>query len=404
MKFNKYFKFFILLLFAIIISLPALSEIQFGNVLSKIIIDEPIDKNFKINLIFEKKFNGNAFIQKRQNGSYYVFVPNTDTYNKDIKVIYRNGKNKSKIKINVERSIYQKDDTDTAYIKLDVNTANGYTIDLYSKTVEQLEQEPFVFSFNMGRTICLILLLAALAGIAKIILSAKKSTYKYSRSINSKSNNKIFDNELVSNPNVIEPIQPEENETLNKNNEEFHILPNLKKTQNLKHSDNESFSCFDIPMARDLNPTESTFALNNPIKPNPKSIMEKTAKSKVSNPISKSFVDESAQLDLPVVEDLKTGQSNNYIKKTNTPELLSELRITPSKGFYLTTVNDTFGLFGFVGANIIPLKQFSDLSQINLQARFYDRQKDSDLYIVRLDSYKAMIEINDTGMKELAVL
>lgn len=404
MNFNKYLKLFILLIFTVIISLPSFSEVQFENILSKIIIDEPIDKNFNINLIFEKEFNGNAFIQKRQNGSYYVFVPNTDTYNKDIKVIYKDGKNKSKIKINVEKSVYQKDNSDTAYIKLDVNTANGYTIDLYSKTIEQLENEPFVFGFNLGKTICLLILLVAFAGLIKIVLSVRKSSYKYSRSINSKSDNKISDNEPVSIPDAIESVKPKKEEFINKGLEEFHILPKIKKTQALRHSDNESFSCFDIPMAEDLNPTESTFALNNPIKQNPKSIMEKTAKSKVSNPISKAFIDEAAQLDLPVVEDIKTEKTINLSKKTNDPELLSELRITPTKGFYLTTVNDTFGLFGFVGANIIPLKQFSDLSQINLQARFYDRQKDSDLYIVRLDSYKAMIEINDTGMKELAVL
>lgn len=187
-------------------------------------------------------------------------------------------------------------------------------------------------------------------------------------------------------------------------NEEFHILPNLKKKQTLKLSDNNSFSCFDIPMAEDLNTSESAFSLNNPVKQNPKSVMEKTAKSKVTNPITKSFADESSQLDLPVVDDIKNKKNNTQTQKANEPELISELKITPTKGFYLTTLNDSFSLFGFVGANIILLKQFSDLSQINLQARFYDRQKDSDLYIVRLDSYKAMVEISDTGMKELAVL
>ena len=67
-------------------------------------------------------------------------------------------------------------------------------------------------------------------------------------------------------------------------------------------------------------------------------------------------------------------------------------------------MDDAFALFGYVGDKVFLLKKFNDLTQINLQARFYDRNANSDLYIVRLDSYKAMVEISDKGMKELAVL
>ena len=71
----------------------------------------------------------------------------------------------------------------------------------------------------------------------------------------------------------------------------------------------------------------------------------------------------------------------------------------------MTTIgSDTLALFGFVGENIYLLKKFSDLAQINLQARFYDKNGNNDVYIVRLDSYKAMVEISNDSMKELAVL
>ena len=83
-------------------------------------------------------------------------------------------------------------------------------------------------------------------------------------------------------------------------------------------------------------------------------------------------------------------------------ELLSVLNITPNKGFYLTNLDDTIALFGFVNNNVFLFDRFKDLSQINLQARFYDRSGNNEIYIVRLDSFKAMIEISDSGMKELA--
>ena len=99
-----------------------------------------------------------------------------------------------------------------------------------------------------------------------------------------------------------------------------------------------------------------------------------------TNPIYGSYLDDASELDLPMAEDVIKIEKP-VEQKNDAPELLSELRITP-----------------------FLLKKFKDLSQINLQARFYDRQKNSDLYILRLDTYKAMIEISETGMKELAVL
>ena len=104
---------------------------------------------------------------------------------------------------------------------------------------------------------------------------------------------------------------------------------------------------------------------------------------------------------MPSVDELKKDEGKNQEKKA---ELISILNITPNKGFYLTTVDDTMALFGFIGENVFLLQKFADLSQINLQARFYDKNGDNDVFIVRLDSYKAMIEISNDSMKELAVL
>ena len=80
------------------------------------------------------------------------------------------------------------------------------------------------------------------------------------------------------------------------------------------------------------------------------------------------------------------------IQEINNAELLSVLNITQNKGFYLTTVEDTLALFGFINDNVFLLKKFRDLSQINLQARFYDKSGNNDLYIVRLDSYKPVFD------------
>ena len=132
--------------------------------------------------------------------------------------------------------------------------------------------------------------------------------------------------------------------------------------------------------------------------------IQKLSKTRTkTNPITKR--QETAEgLDIPAVEELFPKKEEQKKEQDNRAELLSELHITPNKGFYLTTINDSFSLFGFVNDNVFLLKNFEDLSQINLQARFYDKNGDNDIYIVRLDTYKAMVEISDTKILELAVL
>ena len=178
-------------------------------------------------------------------------------------------------------------------------------------------------------------------------------------------------------------------------------LPKLNIKKTLKSIDNNSFSCFDIPLVNDTKPTQDEF--KSTLKQTSNLLKEKSAKSKLTNPISNNFIEDSSELALPVIEKIKKKEEKAEEKNT-TPELLSELHITPTKGFYLTTVDDSFALFGYVGEKVFLLQKFNDLTQINLQARFYDRSANKDMYIVRLDSYKALVEISDEGMKELAVL
>lgn len=399
MNISKLFKFFLLAICFIVLSLPSLAEIQYSNVLDRIVINEDVNKNYNLNLVFENKFNGNAFMQKRQNGSYYVFVPDTAASSKNIKIIYKDGKDKSNIKIKVEESVYQKDDMDTAYVKLNVNIIGDYSIQLISKTVEEMGTEPIGTNFNWGKLICTIILLLSFVILAKLISVSQKNSNGLYGII---SPHPILKTDLPINLMSAAERSLLENrqEQVSKSKENENSQIDIRRA--LKSSDSESFSCFDIPSDEEDNNYQD-IEINSKIKQPTISLYEKTLKSKVTNPISQ-VSDEASEFEMPFVEDNRLSSINKEIKK-NEPELLSELRITPTKGFYLTTTNDNlFALFGFVGPNVFLLKKFSDLSQINLQARFYDRQKDSDLYIVRLDSYKAMVEISDTGIKELAVL
>lgn len=393
MKYNNFFRFFKLLFVLFVFSIPAFVSAEELNTISRITVEHPIDNKYNLSLFFNEKFNGRAFIQEKETGSYLVFIQDT-TVNKDsIKIGYKNKKDKSKIKIQIEDKPIIKNNKQSNYVKLTVNTKDGYSIGLLANTINDI---PIKKSnkLNVFSLILISLFAFLIFGIKKLMKNTNNNNQSYTAF---PSKYKDMNKEFSSIPNSSDSTK--EKETL------FHTAVlekvNLKKT--LKTIDNNSFNCFNFPEPEKTENTQkqSNIEFKSTLNQTSKLLKEKTVKSKISNPI-KSSKEDLSELKLPLVKEI---EKNKQIKEqTEGPELLSELHITPTKGFYLTTVDDTFALFGFVGEKVYLLKKFNDLSQINLQARFYDSHANNDMYIVRLDSYKAMVEISDTGMKELAVL
>ena len=389
MKYNIFFKLFTFIFIFLIFAFPVFAEVKETNILSKVIIEEAENNSYRLNLIFNEKFTGNAFIQKGQQGSYFVYIPETIMSPKNTKVIYKNKNDKQNIKINIEEKPFIKDRSQSNYVRLSVDVSKDYSLRLLAKTIDQEREILPLKYFNINSLILTILLGIFIFLSLRIIRMAKlnKTTTSYtSFPINYMDSMQELKNHLTTEMQYEKPILQK---------------VNIKKT--LKSADCDSFSCFDIPLVDDT--IQQEYEFKSTLKQTSNLLKEKTAKSKQTNPMSRNYAEDSSELALPVVEDLPMKQPQKEKKEENkTPELLSELHITPTKGFYLTTVDDTFALFGYVGDKVFLLQKFSDLTQINLQARFYDRNTNSDTYIVRLDTYKAMVEISDTGMKELAVL
>ena len=386
MKCDIFFKLFTYIFISFIFICPVFAEITDANVLSKLMIEQSDNNTYKINLIFDKKFTGNAFIQKGEDGTYFIYIPETVVKSNKIKIAYKDKKDRKNIKINIEEKPFIKENVQSNYVRVSVNLNKDYSISLMAQTIEHDKKALPLLSFNFTSLLFLIMFVLSLY-LTFSMMKMTKSTIKNSYT--------SFPSSYLSNKedykNSSEIIMPEKQT----------ILPKLNIKKTLRNTDSNSFSCFDIPLVDDNRQSQEEF--KSTLKQTSSILKEKAAKSKHTNPISRNNVEDSLELDLPVVEDIKKTKDETEIKE-QAPELLSELHITPTKGFYLTTMDDAFALFGYVGDKVFLLKKFNDLTQINLQARFYDRNANSDLYIVRLDSYKAMVEISDKGMKELAVL
>ena len=387
MKCDIFFKLFTILFSTVLFVSPIFAEVSDSNILSKIIVEQAENNSYRLNLLFNQKFTGNAFIQKGESGNYYVYIPETIIQSNKIKIAYKNRKDKSNIKISIEEKPFIKEDMQSNYVRISVNMKDDYSLRLLAQTAEK-EKNVFSAAPIKFNSFIFIVLLAVVIYLFFKMIKMTKSTYKtsytafptgYSLPTKDHENNNEYD---------LQTIKPT-------------TLPKLNIKKTLKSIDNNSFSCFDIPLVDDTKPTQDEF--KSTLKQTSNLLKETSAKSKLTNPISNNFIEDSSELALPVIEKIKKKEEKAEEKNT-TPELLSELHITPTKGFYLTTVDDSFALFGYVGEKVFLLQKFNDLTQINLQARFYDRSANKDMYIVRLDSYKALVEISDEGMKELAVL
>ena len=382
-------KLFVSVVLFILFIFPANAFANTLNNLSSVNIEKADKDTYKLNLIFKSKYQGNAFIQKRDKGNYYIFLPDTYFSHNKPKIKYKVRKDKSNIRVDAEKKPFITENKQSSYVRLAVNTNDDYSLKIVSESLDEKTTGFIPFMKGLFKTafICLLIFGAALFSfnaMSKFNLNLNSVTLRKRVRNNTISADKNFD-KLKSTDR--KPKAAVKNST----------SPNVNINKSLKTFSEDSFTCFDL----EEKPSETTNKdVNYKKNINRKSVLlsNPQVKSRLNqtNPIKKKPV-----IDMPAAEDVI--QTTNKEEK-NAPELISVLNITPNIGFYLTNVGETLALFGFVKDNVFLLKKFADLSQINLQARFYDKHGENDLYIVKLDTYKAMIEISSTSMKELAVL
>lgn len=385
-------------------SVPSIAENEVINSLSQIVVDKPIDNSYLLSLFFKENFQGNAFLQKRKNGSFYVYIPDTVmTSKRNLKMIYRGNVSQDDVRIAIEEQPFIKESGQSRYIRLAVETPVNSDIQLTA-------QKMVPSKTKIGGSI-MSLYSIILAVLLTIVAILSVSIYKAVKSLNKTSSNSYttFPAEFLNAPT--EYVRTTSNNITHEKPAKIDV--DAKIISPIAPND---FSCFNLPLKKPEISAPISSAMNKTV--NAPSIEDRTiqAKAAATNPIKKqnSSTGENieSELDLPTLDDMKIVESSEDIEVTERndedgyrPELISELKIGTDKGFYLTTVGDSsFALFGYIGEKIFFLQKFTDLTQVNLQARFYDKKEGNDLYIIKLDSYKAMLAVSDTEIKELAVI
>ncbi len=362
MKKIFYLKIFTFLVFLFFGMLASFASETGMNTLDRIIIEPSNQKEITLNMLFNDNYKGNAFIQKITDGSYYVFLPDSVIAKSGAKIHYSSGFDRKKIKLTVSQNEAIKGNSTTNYVRISVDMLDDYAINLVSGL--DSDYNGFLMQIKSLNFVSLFALFAVAAIIYMLFRLVKRTKET------------IDKGNYTSVPKTFIPDF--------KNN-------NSPADKSLKSGSDNSFECFDIPVKQ--NKSQTSYEIESTLNQTSKLLNENsgTVRLKHTNPILKAATGTPGLL-IPAVDEAE-------IKKQ---KIISKLNISHNKGFYVTSENNKTYLFGFVNDKSFLLQEFNRISQINLQARYYDKKDNKETYIVRLDNYKSMIEISEFDMRELA--
>lgn len=108
--------------------------------------------------------------------------------------------------------------------------------------------------------------------------------------------------------------------------------------------------------------------------------------------------------DLPEIEQVAAFEEPIIQETAQEEVVLSQVEIEDGKGFYLVDYEGATVLAGNIGEEIFVLKKFDTSVQGKLQARLNENRGFANDYLVRLNGYKAMVEVSKDSMNLLIEL
>lgn len=132
---------------------------------------------------------------------------------------------------------------------------------------------------------------------------------------------------------------------------------------------------------------------NMPVQPQP-TVQQTASKDVISKASTQKIDDEEDDTDF----DIDSEEETEKPLDPNAPKLVSNVKISNNKGFYLIRYGSIYSLIGYINDEIFVIKNFEKVYNHNLQTRLNERKHDRATYIVRVDNYKALIEVSETKM------
>lgn len=414
----------VLLIFVFSLKGTALNS-SYKNSLEEINIKKASGGSYSINLLFNKNYTEPLSIQKKTPNTYSIILPETQISNSNVKIVYIDGKEKIKLKVN--EYPYLDQSINNGYVKVTATTLGNISLNVASgiKSIEKknkvevkntevvkreksqvqetdksltetksTETAPITsgedLQIDAGSTMHetnaipesppvtknklspdYVQILSIISLIIFILLVLLRQLYKKFKAYQLTEQSKPdYKKRIEGGYETDEQIEHSQSEPVvsqtTKAKSQFEQEIERQNQQNIQQD------CYQETSANDLFTSDILVA----------------KKAENEDDYEDEDFDYDFDFDEEIVEQL-------------TPKLLSSAPIDTNKGFYLIQYDGETALVGYVGDEIFVINKFEKIYNPNLQTRLHERKMDRANYLVRIDNYKALIEVCKTSMNVL---
>ncbi len=424
-----------LILAVAIFSLKALAiDSNFKNSLDEISIKKTSGNSYSVNFLFSKEYTEPLSLQKKTKNTYSIILPETKLSSKTVKVL--NQESSEAIKLEIKELPYLDETINNGYVKViatvkdnvklnistDVkqNTAKNQTKP--SPKAEAPKTLPSKPNDTKQKPVAPAIEEKPTPQEPKVDAVDSKNTTKEDleimRGINSVGG---LEQEPIKEPEAKSPINKDyldimmkislglfiillvlrflykkyklnQQEALAREELKINYRKNLQEENEEPSEDN--LSTIYPSQAATSEFQQQVETLSKEQQKTPQQKQEQTpikTVSQVKPAEEDEYIDEN--FDFEIVED------PNEIDDTYTPKLISKAQIDSKRGLYLIQYDGQVSLIGYVKDEIFVIKKFDKIFKPNLQIRMNERKENCINYLVRVDGYKALIQVTRDDMK-----
>lgn len=415
-------KVILILLFIFTFSLKGIAlDSSYKNSLEEIDVKKSSGGNYIINLLFDKTYTEPLSLQKKTGNTYSIILPETKISSNDMKVIYKEGKDK--IKLDIKEYPYIDPSINNGYVKITATTMGKIPLKVASdvnlspkvskisaKNIEIVKKEPIQTSANLPEEKSTKTQPTPTSASTEETFQATSTAPQAETEIPIKKNNltpdyldilikislvlfillivlRQFYKKFKSQKKTIKP----------KPDYRRKIVGGLESERN-----REIQSELDIPQQQPKQKSQFEQEIENLNQQAPQETiyeeLDEEGELFINEiPIVETLEDEYEDEDFDYDFDFDEEETESY----STPKLLSTVPIDKNKGFYLVKYDGQTALIGYIKDEIFIINKFDKIYNPNLQARLNERKKNKSNYIVRIDNYKALVEVSDKDMNVL---
>ena len=409
---------------------------NFKNSLDEIYIKKTSGNTFSVNFLFNKEYTEPLSLQKKGANTYSIILPETKLTNKNIKIDYKDAADSVKLSINefpyIDQSI------NNGYVKITATVKNNAKINVstdiisgqkkITKTLPKSKTKESTIEKTITEKQKTETTLPQVSEIEKNTTTKTTTPSKEDLEIMSGMSSV---NEIIEDP----PIQ-EQKSGINRDYLDVMIKISLflfiimllarkfyKKSkikveraverEELKQNYRKRLDGINEDTNKTNAQTNSQHATSQ------KSPFQKQIESMTTQEIQPTIstkeheeINQDVYSKIPTLhteEDEYLDENYDYeiieapeeVDKTNTPTLLSEAKIDSNKGFYLIKYAGEIALMGYIKDEYFVINRFNKIFKPNLQARLHERLDHCTNYLLRVDGYKALIQVTENDMKVL---